>query len=167
MDLEKNPIEYPTDIKLLLCQLVHDSKESDSWNDIIDKLNNHPILTQLHQVDIESLGIDSENISVIIVTVIKDTLTRFDGKPSTPKRGRPPSKNKLSSSSVSKDVPDIDTTQSSNIKYFQPGNKSIGSECLTRCCSILHHKRVQEIKDQLAQNKQLFATILQKQVALK
>lgn len=148
-------VEYPTDVKLLLLQLIHESKEHNHWQDIIDRFTNHPILTQLH--NLKNLSLNEDGVSELASTIINSALkqekeSRLSIKRS---RGRRPKDENIQNLSEFK----LNSKDAKRLSYFQQPN-SVGRTLLIHVSTMLHHQRVEEIKKQLDLNKKQFAALL-------
>lgn len=149
--------KYPTDAKLLLCQLVYDAKDDNSWQDICDRYISHPIITRLHGADdSEVTDIKPETLSSLIIAIINDTISKpgiVDNQDTASKRprGRRSHKN-------DQNVRPIEQS-SVELEYFQQSNEG-GRELLASCCNKLQETRVAEIKRKLSSNRKEFGQLL-------
>jgi hypothetical protein len=147
--------KYPTDVKLLLCQLVYDSREENNWQDIKDRFINHPIVTKLNKI--QNLNLSVEDLPILIVNIVNTTIKDEKELKSSHKRsGGRKSKEESIQNSFDKE---INLEESKNLEYFQTLNSN-GRDILSHVCTVLHHLRVDEIKNQLETNKEQFAALL-------
>lgn len=65
----------PTDLKLLLCQLVQESDTNQSWHTLADTFVNHPIVTKLHSEESSKLAatVTDTTIAAIVTHVVHAT----------------------------------------------------------------------------------------------
>ncbi|KAG0690725.1 hypothetical protein C6P40_001670, partial [Pichia californica] len=69
----------PIDVKLLLCQLVIDAKEGNTWHDIYDKYINHPLVTTLHNKEAPIItNISEEELAAFVIKIINETVSSID-----------------------------------------------------------------------------------------
>lgn len=148
-------VEYPTDVKLLLLQLVQESKQHTDWQDIIDRFTNHPILTRLH--NLKNVTLNKDEVASLVSTIINSSLEneRKLKRSVRRSRGRRPKDENIQNVSEA----EINLEEAKDLSYFQVQN-GVGRTLLVHVCTLLHHKRVDEIKNQLDMNKKQFASML-------
>lgn len=154
MDLE----QLPTNAKLLLCQIVVEAKNDQTWQDILNKFGQHPVLRNLDKIDIGELSIKPETVPELVKQIIAQTVSKHSPEPKTPgRRFRSTAKQSQESDLQShgpalKELNSI-TSSSNPVDFHEP----VARELLTRTINTLHKQRVQEIKQQLTNNKKQFA----------
>lgn len=150
--------KIPTDIQLLLCQLVLDAKSDTTWADIVERINSHPIVTRLHRSDYAGNQIADSNVANFVSKVIIHTLKQEGTmKP----RGRKKTK-------IMDNDDGIDNEKCTDICYYQipegtednSKNTGNGRHLLQKAISILHQRRIDEIHQQLSHHKKAFAKLL-------
>lgn len=149
--------KYPTDTKLLLCQLVYDAKEGNTWEDILDRFINHPIITRLHGTSImEFANIKADGLSTLVIGIINDTVSKVkaaDTSGTTVKqpRGRRSQRNSHDEKLIEESVV--------GLEFFQLCDHQ-GRELLILCCGKLHKLCVAEIKRKLSNNRKEFSQLM-------
>ena len=152
-----NPERYPTDTKLLLCQLAYDAKEGNTWEDILDRFINHPIITRLHRTSsMDFANIKADDLSTLVLGIINDTVSKLDaadasGTTVKRPRGRRPQRSSHDEKLIEESAV--------GLEYFQPSNQQ-GRELLLSCCGKLHKLCVAEIKRKLSNNRKEFNQLL-------
>lgn len=149
--------QYPTNLKLLLCQLVYDSKPETSWNDIWEKFMSHPMVTQLHGSD--HIDLAPQDLHGIVADVINSALSDNAGHLKQTTRRLRGGSAADTPTAANQTVAPSDAVEP---QYYQKANER-GHDILGKTCIYLYHRRMEEIRAQLATKKKEFALLVNEQ----
>lgn len=125
--------KYPTDVRLLLCQLVQDAKEESTWEDIYERFINHPLVLRVHRGESGTIrdAATAEELPALVREILSDAV----GGPAGEVAG-----------------------EAAALPAALPA--ALAGPALALCCTRLHRRAVAALRRQLAARRRDFAAHL-------
>lgn len=130
--------KYPTDVRLLLCQLVQDAKEESTWEDIYERFINHPLVLRVHRGESGTIrdAATAEELPALVREILSDAVGGPAGEAAPP----PPPPTPAAAAPAAP--------------------AALAGPALALCCTRLHRRAVAALRRQLAARRCDFAAHL-------